>query len=235
MDNKYHTHESVLDYGAGVNRYFTAASMADTMTSAFTGATGALQNAWDDNPNTFQNIGISAGSVIESAGYTVTGTYLGVKGYLNHGSLHARNINGTVYKQLSGSHGNWVSHNVGGGVTSASMTNDAMEGLVKNGSAEKGFLRKTGKFVKHMSMAKSLTVGALLPMAAGYIGGKAIGLAGKVLDSAYSEDRTGRQVHYDNRFFDTQKNQASAYNQIGMALDNAQMKMVSVARIYHSR
>lgn len=42
-------------------------------------------------------------------------------------------------------------------------------------------------------------------------------------------------MYYDNRFFDTQKNQASAYNQIGMALDNAQMKMVSVARIYHSR
>lgn len=74
-----------------------------------------------------------------------------------------------------------------------------------------------------------------IPLAIGMMAPLALGFAGKVLDEAYNERRRMTEIHYDNRFFNTDKYDASTYQQLGAAMNSYQSKMVSLARVFHAR
>lgn len=71
--------------------------------------------------------------------------------------------------------------------------------------------------------------------AVGQLARGALGFAGSLVDQAAHDYHRQRSIHYDSRFFNTQRDQQSAYNTLGMAMNNYENRMQSTARIFHSR
>lgn len=242
--DKYHRHSSLWDYGLGVNRYHATSEFASMVVDPFNVTTQAIDNAWNEDPNTFEKFGKGLGDTVGTAGMFGGSVAFGARGFLDHNASHARKFgkgfSSGVYTQLKDKNGGWeLTHGTGIPNAKPIITNEEMKDFTKNLKGTKGVYRTNrgpfNGFAKNMSMAKTLGWSFVAPLAAGFVTSKVLGVGGKILDSAYSHDRTGKQIKYDNRFFDSRANQAAAYNQIGMAMNNYQEKMVSVGRIYHSR
>ena len=100
-----------------------------------------------------------------------------------------------------------------------------------------GYIRTeagASKWVKGFSTARGLApmFGAL---AVGFLARGVLGFAGGLLDEAQKDYHRERSVHYDNRFFNTQREEQSNMQTLGMAMNNYENRFQSTARIYHSR
>lgn len=244
MDNKFEKANGGF-FGIhmpGMNRYFIGSSGVGTMASAINAGQNFMNGAWDENPNKFQQLGSDTGDMVGEASMFGMSAVMGMQHLRTLGKTSGYYHNGTTYQKLAA--GGW--EGIGKGVVPeetmkgymAKAGKDSFAVNVKNGapfkSGWKGFGSRIAGTYKPMGMKGNLyMMGAQI--AVGLTAKLALGFAGKVLDEAYSESRHFRKPQYDNRFFNTQKEDQSSYQQLGAAMESYENKMMSVARIYHSR
>lgn len=101
-----------------------------------------------------------------------------------------------------------------------------------------GSLVKTGpgvgKFVANQGLIRGFAPFAAA-MAIGYGAKSILGFAGGLVDEAVRDHHRERSVHYDNRFFNTERDEMSNMQTLGAAMNNYENRFQSTARIYHSR
>ena len=108
----------------------------------------------------------------------------------------------------------------------------AIQSVKKHG---KSGVMKNGKFIKSMNWKRDIALLVGGPIAVS-MGASAVGgFVGRFLDEEVAGRRAGQQMTYDNRFFDSRKYDMNTYDQVGAAMQSYQNKMVSSARIFHSR
>jgi hypothetical protein len=219
---------------SGAAKFFAASSAAGMFASAGEGAFRFAHDANVQDPNMFQNAGNSTGTFAGSMGsFAFDAGSLAYFG-MRHGGMEHTLADGTKGVMMKGmpsalaDGADWAAKKAYAGEVAGYGASRIASKLPFMGG--KGM---PAGFVKSMGTMKGLGLMAapfLLEMAAT----KALGFAGKVLDESYQSSRQMRMMKYDNRFFDTNRYDASTYQQVGQALGNYQSKMVSMARIYHA-
>lgn len=91
-----------------------------------------------------------------------------------------------------------------------------------------------GKFIKSQGLIRGLAP-FMLAAAAGWGAKSILGFAGGLVDESVRDYKREKSVHYDNRFFNTQKDEMSNMQTLGAAMNNYENRYQSTARIYHSR
>jgi hypothetical protein len=105
------------------------------------------------------------------------------------------------------------------------------------GGGKSGYIRTSGnasKFIKGQSAIRGFAPFALA-MGAGVLARGVLGFAGGLLDESAKDYHRERAIHYDNRFFNTQREEQSNMQTLGMAMNNYENRFQSTARIYHAR
>jgi hypothetical protein len=222
----------------GLNRFFVGTSGVGMMTGAMNGTRNFMQGAWDDDPNKFKQLGNDAGDVAAEGAAVMGGLAFMGSHARSIGAMEGAHIaGGETYRRVA--KGGWEAlsgnHSIPAGKMKDLMSNkEAFKVNVKGGQAYKGGMKSV--FGTYKPMGWKGNVGIMAAQMAIGIGAKmALGFAGKVLDEAYSESKHFRKPHYDQRFFNTQREDQSSYQQLGQAMDSYENKMMSVARIYHAR
>ena len=112
------------------------------------------------------------------------------------------------------------------------------EGLITNGGK--------GRFIKPWGIGKSISMFAGFAVAGAVFQGAA-SMTGRALDTMLQDTKGQRQLSYDHRFFSGQaKYDRGSYDQFGQvepgsgfkmqdAMNEYSGKMMSMARVYHSR
>lgn len=224
---------SILDQGfneLGLNTYWNITSVTDPLTEARDVATSFYDNARSNNPNTFSEAGFGIGSVVGSfaaGGFAIKMAMNDKKQY----NLRGHGYQDTVKMNLSDDL--FLKKRSGDLIHSSGLrVNDTQSKFIKKNSS--AGLMKGGHFVKNPKIWKGFA-GMFGSVAAGMVLGSGLSVAGSFLDDAAQDDRNRRQMSYDTRYFNTSKYEQSAYDTIGSAMDSMESRMISTARIYHSR
>ena len=224
---------------SGMNRYFVASSGVDIAVSAMRGTSSYMQNAWDDSPTKFEELGAGTAEVIKGGGMLAMSAAMAAQHLRTLGTDEGYYIpdKGTLGKLKTGG---WQKV---GDTAGKTFLDDEMKVLMKNKGAFKVNIRGGAEYSKAKSLFSTYKpmgwrgIGLMAALQFGVdIGSKVLlGFAGRALDQAYNEQRHFMKPYYDNRFFNTQEYDRSSYQQLGMAMDNYENRMMSVARIYHAR
>jgi len=208
--------------GWGMTRYGVATAItASAYTTIGTGAQ-FLNDAHSQNPNTMENLGYGTGAAIGEGLVLVTMGITAADAYRSRGSnLKNPAFQATMYKDKLYRNPNTI-------VGPRTGTK------VKNAPRAKTGLFRGGKFIKPMSWKKdiSLGIGAMLT---GMVASAGLGMVGRYIDGNIAEHKRRSVIDYDSRFFDTRRYDQATNNQVGMAMQNYSDRLVSVARIHHSR
>lgn len=165
------------------------------------------------------------------------------KAILNNGK-----IGGVWSEMATGEHkGSWrnVANMENGKLNLASAAKYEAEGSPiakvlsagKKGSVVSGHMREldgVGRFVKGHSAIRGFGpfVAAML---IGHAAKSVLGFAGGLIDESMKDYHRQKSVYYDNRFFNTQRDEMSNLQSLGAAMNNYESRYQSTARIYHSR
>jgi hypothetical protein len=222
---------------SGAANYSAVASGVAMATSAIDGSLNYLHDANRLDPNTFQNAGYAGGGLLGAgADFAING--IGSLAYfgLRHNGAEAIAHKGTAY-----------THDMLSGMTEArraTIMAEGVEGVFQKNMnplsrfiSKRPFMGGSGApkgFMRNMGMMKGIGI-MTLPLMASMAASSAMGFAGHIMDQAWESKRMMRQIHYDNRFFDTGKYDQSTYQQVGSAMNNYESKLVSLSRVYHSR
>lgn len=222
----------------GMGRFFTALTFKEALESGieFTKSFGGI---YDKDPNAYENIGSSLGNAVGAGGIFGVTLYSSLHHWRRKGMQDAFKIaseeglmggNAGIWKV--GANGTLRAPNGKFFTESSKDFSSVMKTLKKNGtkgkwSTSKGFMKGlSGKRELGLNLG-ALAIGAAVGLVAGY--------AGKLVDESNQNFLRSKYPQYDNRFFDTREQDMSSYQQLGAAMNTYHNRMVSTARIFHSR
>jgi hypothetical protein len=198
--------------GWGLNRYLTFMGAVSTASVAANTAAQFVQDVHNDDPNKFERLGLGLGG-LTSEGMFLGGAMLGAwDQWRQNGLPEAVLKDGTVH---AGAH---------------SAIKGGKKGVLNTKSGLRG-----GSFIKTNTFIRDTLMFTAAPILAGMAVGALGSMAGRFIDNRIREQKQGSQLNYDNRFFDTRKYDQQTYNQVSRAMEDYADRMVSVARIHHSR
>lgn len=253
MDDFKYKPAGLLDT-IGLNRYFVTDSALKFTKGYMSTKLNVVQGLWDQDPNTFEKAGHESAETAADA--------LGVGVAAKFGWDMRRRVGATqAWKKGTTVMGETLTHGVirdpstgatlggaaaaefkagrGIGARISGMRETGVRSLFNNDGLKHGFLKpgKGGsfKFIKSPNLAVEFGMMLGLPILTGMVGGAVLGAAGSYLDMAHADYRNRKGMWYDSRFFDTRQADASTYQQMGMAMNQYQSNMVSMARIFHAR
>jgi hypothetical protein len=238
-------------YETGMLHKWTADEMMGIVKSGIDAPSQFLSDSWDDNPNTFRNLGENVGSMAQSTAMTgVNAWFAGHSWRRLHGQkghMLTRPSGMTdYYRQVS--EGTLQRYNpfTGREVKGSAVISEArlaarakrglgtLKGGVYSSSALKSPWSGQGAFLGELGMMKGIASMAV-PMLVMAGGRAALGVAGSIVDQALGDYRKSRKAFYDERFFNTEENNMSSYQQIGSAMRTMENRYTNVSRIFHSR
>lgn len=218
-------------YGWGLNRFFMLSSAVGAGATAAHGATNFMQDAWNEDPNTFQNAGYAAGGVVGEAAFGAAAGWMGYDMWRQRSGKLQGDMT-EVLRHQKGS-GSFTYYDPDAKIR-AGLGRKATD-VSKMKNVTRGSLSTSGKFFKHGAWKRDILMLGLAPMLLGGVATAGLSAAGAFVDSAIQSKKQRDELNYDNRFFDTRQQDANTFQQVGMAMRNYQDTMTSVARIYHSR
>jgi hypothetical protein len=248
----------------GFMTYFSVGDMASITKSGIDVAGTGISGAWNKDENYGREMGEAMGGVVGAfamgganlmfMGHNAS-VYGGQKTWLggDHGSKDtwsgkAVNTteakiakNGKVYSSLEDGGYKHSGTYKSGKFTpfeGAAVGAETRLGKALSGGGQSGYLRSSPgnatKFIKGQSAIRGFAPFALA-MGAGVLARGVLGFAGGLLDESAKDYHRERAIHYDNRFFNTQREEQSNMQTLGMAMNNYENRFQSTARIYHAR
>jgi hypothetical protein len=228
---------------SGLNAAFAIAPLIGAGKTAVSGGFETLDAFWygQGGYESFARNTGEIGTQIAEAGFMGVLAYDSMK---RVGSAKAWGTKGggTVFKEMKG--GGMYKH--GGGLSLNRVDASAFRSSSSFSKTFKPGHFKNGKFFKGMSFKRMLAYGFAAPVIGGAV--TAMGsLAGRALDTMLDETSNRKKLSYDSRFFSGEKKyDRGGYDQFGSfeagtnfkmqdAMNQQQAKMMSMARIYHSR
>jgi len=221
---------------SGVNTYLNWTFARDPIAIGRDAAINFLDDANSMNPDTFRNVGVQAGQFAGAFGAGIFGAQMTMRG-MRQAQFAALGSKEVWRKSRGFMQGRDIWSNPSGSMYADKnglkmLTSEAISDLKK--SSTRGFFNKAGKFKALKGMGGPM-VGMMASMAAGMMASWAFSKVGGLMDQAAQFDINRRKMHYDTRYFNTQRDEASLHQTIGQAMDMYESKMVSTARLFHNR
>lgn len=233
---KPHTNPFV---GLGMTRTFAFMGAVGMATTAIGAGSQFLEDSFNEDPNKFQRLGYGMGSLAGEATALAATGYTGYDMWRRVGAQEMARVGGKggpMYNVMKD--GGLQSVSGGKGYTAAEAKN--LKNITHGQNAFSFRPRANGKwkapgkgFVSNFGMGMNIGAMVLAPIAIGLAASATMGLAGKLLDTVRNESQKGMELTYDKRFFNTQQQDMSSYQQLGAAMQQQESRMMSVARIYH--
>lgn len=220
--------------GWGLTRFFGAMSVVDTLHMGATTGINFMQDVQDDNPYKFQRLGAGLGGTFGAGVGIAAAGWAAMDEMRRVGGADAFKYKGTVYgTDANGKFGVFGGQSASKAQVQSAQRRFNSRSMFNNRGFKPGVF-KGGKFIG-TGWKKDLLWMAAAPAIAGItasIGGSMVGAA---MDDHFNSQKAGAQLNYDTRFFDTRRYDQTTFQQTGNAMEKMQERMLSVARIYHSR
>jgi hypothetical protein len=247
-----------LMLGTGFLNYFIASDLANLAKGGIDSTIGTIQGAYHQDEGVFREAGGAVGEVTTTGLMAAANLgwfmYPTIQAHGFQNTMMARTASdvveakvlspnsaakvGNVYSELKS--GGWQQTGELKGGKFSPMTSSAVieeasplgKAISKYGIG--GLVKNESKFIKSHGFVKGTLpfVGAFL---VGQMTRSILGFAGGMVDEAVKDYHRSRRIQYDNRFFNTQRDQMTNYQTLGMAMNNYENRMMSTSRIYHSR
>lgn len=213
---------------SGLNTYLNVEMGLDAAHEFSNSALTLADGTWNEDPNTFTQAGMQfgygAGSLASLGVFGAMGAGFAIQNKVYNTFKYENNL----YKEFKPLFKESYIASVNGAAVEEELQRKILGSGVRGRMAGGAFKA----IPKHLG--KAIGIGGTLAMFAASIATPIIGgAAGKVVDSAWQSSISARQIKYDNRFFNTQEQEMSAYQTLGASMDAYRSRMISCARVYH--
>ncbi|MDY0199020.1 MAG: hypothetical protein RBR68_14540 [Tenuifilaceae bacterium] len=211
---------------SGLNSYINISMGLDAAHEFSNSAMTVGEGVWNEDPNTFTQagaqFGYGAGSVASLAAFGAMSAGFAARNRFN--PYHS--FEGNVYKE-SFFRGKLYNINSPGVNIEKELASKI------KGSGTRGFMAKGSFKAMSKGLGRFIGIGGTVAaIGALIVPPMLFSAAGKVADSAWQSSIAAKQIKYDNRFFNTQEQEMSAYQTLGASMDAYHSKMISCSRIY---
>jgi len=238
--------------GSGALSYFAFSEMLNFGKAGLDVMGSTVDGAWNKSEDKFRQSGEAIGHGIGAAAMVYPNVQMLLHDQSKYGqwfdgkfesATEAKMHGGKYYEELKDGGYREATLGKGKATFGKQLAHDnPLLTTLKGKDVKSGILRTAGGSTKYLA-GEASGIGTFLKgirpfaiaMGVGWAAKSVLGFAGGIIDEAMKDEHRFRNIHYDSRFFNTQEDQMTNYQQLGSAMNNYQNRMTSTARVYHSR